>query len=402
SRAPGCCRPGAGTVHVMQADPPAQVLDGRYEVGARIGSGGMGEVRRGVDRRLGRDVAIKFLRPDLAEQPAVRGRFEHEAQVAARLSHASAVTVFDSGEDDGVPYLVMECLPGRTLADALSEGPLPEDQVRELAVDLLGALGAAHALGIVHRDVKPGNILFTNEGRVKLADFGIAKSADLVDQTMAGQLVGTPAYLAPERLRGEEASPSTDLYSLGVVLYEALVGRKPFVGDTPIALAYAIDNSSPPPVQAQLPAIDAVLGEAIHRALAKDPAVRFPDAGSMARVISGEGLATRSGEATVAASPMATEVFPAAAAPAGAPQANALTTARTWWDGQPATNRRYYAAATAVAVLLLAALLLSGRGGGGEQPAGQTTTTAPSTVATVAPPPALDDALRKLEDAVKP
>jgi serine/threonine protein kinase len=309
--------------------------------------------------------------------------------------------VFDSGEADGVPYLVMECLPGRTLADALANGPLPEDQVRQLALDLLGALGAAHALGIVHRDVKPGNILFSNEGRVKLADFGIAKSADLVDQTMTGQLIGTPAYLAPERLREEEASPATDLYSLGVVLYEALVGRKPFEGDTPVALAYAIDNSSPAPIRELLPAVDPGLDAAIHRALAKDPGDRFPDAAAMASVIAGGTPVERSEDATVfAASPTATEVFPVVGR--DAPPAGAATTARRRRDEQP-LRHRYYAIGAAAAVVLLAVLLLSrGRGdaGGGAVPA--TTTAPPVTVSTLAPPPALDDALRRLEDAIVP
>jgi serine/threonine protein kinase len=375
----------------MQADSSARILDGRYELGERIGSGGMGEVRLGVDRRLGREVAIKLLRPDLAELPEVRGRFEHEARVAARLSHASAVTVFDSGEADGVPYLVMECLPGRTLADALAEGPLPEDEVRQIALDLLGALGAAHALGIVHRDVKPGNVLFSNEGRVKLADFGIAKSADLADQTLTGQLIGTPAYLAPERLRGEEASPATDLYSLGVVLYEALVGRKPFEGDTPIALAHAIGNSSAAPIKEQLPTVDPALDAVIHRALAKDPGGRFPDATAMATAIVGGSPVERFGDATVfATSPTPTEVFPVAGSDAPAVAGTTL-------------QRRHYAMGGAAAVVLLAIVLLLSRGGddagGGAAP---TTTTATAPVSTLAPPPALEDALRRLERAVKP
>ena len=206
------------------------------------------------------EVAVKLLRPDLAADPGVRGRFEHEARAAARLSHPAIVTVFDSGEHDGVPYLVMERLPGSSLADELAVGPVDPDRVGAIALRVAGALATAHAAGIVHRDVKPGNLLLTEEGDVKLADFGIATSAEISDRTATGMVVGTPAYLAPERLAGGPATTSTDVYSLGVVLYEALTGSKPFAGDSPVVIAHAIHATSPTPIASCMPAVDPTLG----------------------------------------------------------------------------------------------------------------------------------------------
>lgn len=380
----------------MVPEPPTAILDDRYEVGEVIGTGGMGEVRRGLDRRLGREVAIKFLRPDLAQQPQVRSRFEHEARAAAQLMHPCAVTVFDSGESDGIPFLVMERLPGRSLADELRSGPLPEEQVRRLALDVLGALGAAHALAILHRDVKPGNLLFTDDGSVKLADFGIAKSADLADQTMTGQLVGTAAYLAPERLRGDDATPASDLYALGVVLYEAITGAKPFQGDTPISVAYAVDNTPAPRVRDTLVNVDPRLDEAIHRAMAKDPNRRYPTALDMAAALRESEPATVAAGTTVAG-PTATKVF--AAAPAG----GLAERGRRWWGGHDPRRRSYIVGGAAIAALVLLLVILTRGGGNSDHPVSPTTTAPAESTAPLAPPPQpLDDAIRQLEKAVKP
>src|SRR5262249_19277625 len=207
------------------------VLQGRYELGAILGSGGMGTVHDGTDRRLERAVAVKVLRADLAQQARARRRFETEARAAARLAHPNVVTVFDSGEDDGIPYLVMERLPGRTLGDELTGGALPVERVREAGREVLGALAAAHDAGILHRDIKPGNVLLTADGHVKVSDFGIAKTVDDGDATQTAELVATVRYLAPERLRGAPATPRSDLYAVGVVLYEALSGRRAFDGE---------------------------------------------------------------------------------------------------------------------------------------------------------------------------
>jgi serine/threonine protein kinase len=185
----------------------------------------MGEVRRARDLKLDQDVAIKFMRADLAAQPEARQRFEHEAYSAAALNHPNIVRVLDAGEHEGQPYLVMECLPGRSLRDEIEDGALNQTRASWIARDVLAALEAAHAAGVVHRDVTPSNVLLTDTGRAKLADFGIAKAAESVDVTTVGFVVGTAAYMAPERLRGEVATPASDIYSLGVTLNQATGAR---------------------------------------------------------------------------------------------------------------------------------------------------------------------------------
>src|SRR5438270_11824187 len=252
-----------GTQGPMEATRAGVLIGDRYELGPLLRRGGMADVHAGLDRRLGRDVAIKLLRPDMAERDDVRLRFESEARAAARLSHPNAVSVFDTGEHEGQPYIVMERLPGRTLADVIAEGPVSVTWVVPVATGVLSALGAAHAVGIVHRDVKPGNILLAADGTAKIADFGIAKSAEMVsgatagtvDLTLTGQLIGTPAYLAPERLAGAPATFLSDLYSMGVVLFEALTGEKPFMGNSFVAVAQAVQAGSHRPVASVRPDI---------------------------------------------------------------------------------------------------------------------------------------------------
>jgi hypothetical protein len=263
------------------------VLGGRYRLGPLLGSGGMADVYDAVDDRLGRPVAVKVLRPEMAVHPDVRRRFETEARAAARLSHPNAVAVFDTGVDGAIPWLVMERLPGETLADRMRvSGPMDPDWVRRLAGDVLGALGAAHAAGLVHRDIKPGNILIGADGCAKVADFGIAKSLEVDDDhTVTGQLVGTPAYVAPERIDGEPATARSDLYALGVVLYEALSGRKPFEGTTALGTAYAVRHTTPPPLEQLRPSLPRWLVDAVATSMAKDPARRFASANEMARAL---------------------------------------------------------------------------------------------------------------------
>nr|MDQ6910284.1 serine/threonine protein kinase [Actinomycetota bacterium] len=252
------------------------VIADRYEVGELLGRGGMAEVFAGVDNRLGREVAVKLLRPEISARPDLRTRFEAEARAAASLSNPNAVAVFDTGEENGVPYIVMERLPGETLADRIAAGPLDPVDVKRIACEVLGALGAAHAVGLAHRDVKPGNILIAADGRAKVADFGIAKSVEAEegapDLTGTGQLLGTPAYLAPERLNGAPATAQSDIYALGVVLYEALTGAKPFDGATPLATAQAISAGSHPPLGELRPGLEPRLVTAVERAMATDPA----------------------------------------------------------------------------------------------------------------------------------
>jgi serine/threonine protein kinase len=281
----------------MEATHEGVLIGDRYELGPLLRRGGMADVHAGLDRRLRRQVAIKLLRPDMAAREDVRLRFEAEARAAARLSHPNAVSVFDTGEHEGTPYIVMERLPGRTLGDVIAEGPVATAWLLPVATGLLSALGAAHAAGIVHRDVKPGNILLTTDDTAKIADFGIAKSAELVsgtvgstsDLTLTGQLVGTPAYLAPERLAGAPATFLSDIYSMGVVLYEALTGEKPFTGASFIAVAQAVQNGSHRPLADARPDLDPSLTHAVERALDRDPSRRFPSAEAMAAALSSDG-----------------------------------------------------------------------------------------------------------------
>ncbi|HET6731346.1 serine/threonine-protein kinase [Mycobacterium sp.] len=263
-----------------------EVLGGRYELRGVLGRGGMAEVRDGWDTRLDRPVAIKLLYPVFSMQPDNRLRFEIEARAAAGLNHPNIVAVHDSGDHDGTPYIVMERLSVRTLADVIDLGPLPQPQVRSILDDLLSALAAAHAAGILHRDIKPGNILFTDAGHTKLADFGIAKSA-ATPHTMTGQIVGTMAYLSADRVAGRPATVADDLYALGAVGYEALTGRRPFPQENLPELARAIADEQPVPLAMLRPDVDPALAAVVERAMARDPQWRFGSAASMRAALAG-------------------------------------------------------------------------------------------------------------------
>jgi eukaryotic-like serine/threonine-protein kinase len=263
-----------------------EILGGRYELRGVLGRGGMAEVRDGWDNRLGRAVAVKLLHPVFSVQADNRRRFEVEARAAAALNHPHIVAVHDSGEHDGTPYIVMERLSGRTLADLVARGPLPQIQVRAILNDVLSALAVAHAAGTLHRDIKPGNILFTNSGDTKVADFGIAKTP-AADHTVAGQIVGTMAYLSADRLAGRPATVADDLYAVGVVGYEALTGRRPFPQENLATLARAISEDRPPPLPVLRPDVDPMLASVIERAMARDPQWRFASAHAMLAALSG-------------------------------------------------------------------------------------------------------------------
>ena len=263
-----------------------EILGGRYELRGVLGRGGMAEVRDGWDNRLGRAVAVKLLHPVFSVQADNRRRFEVEARAAAALNHPHIVAVHDSGEHDGTPYIVMERLSGRTLADLVARGPLPQIQVRAILNDVLSALAVAHAAGTLHRDIKPGNILFTDSGDTKVADFGIAKTAG-ADHTVAGQIVGTIAYLSADRLADRPATVADDLYAVGVVGYEALTGRRPFPQENLATLARAISEDRPPPLPVLRPDVDPMLASVIERAMARDPQWRFASAHAMLAALSG-------------------------------------------------------------------------------------------------------------------
>jgi len=267
-----------------------ELLGGRYELRGVLGRGGMAEVRDGFDTRLGRVVAIKLLHPGFSVDADNRRRFEAEARAAARLNHPNIVAVHDSGEHHGTPFIVMERLPGRTLADLIAHGPMPQPLVHTMLDDVLAALAVAHHAGILHRDIKPANILFANSGRAKVTDFGIAKTAD-AHYTLTGQIVGTMAYLSPDRLAGKPATISDDLYAVGVLGYEALTGRKPFSQDNLAALARAIMEGRPPPITACRPDVDPALAAVVERAMAPEAHWRFASAQAMrASLSNGRGV----------------------------------------------------------------------------------------------------------------
>src|ERR1700738_1324889 len=246
-----------------------EVLGGRYELRGVLGRGGMAEVRDGWDIRLNRPVAVKLLHPMFTTQPDDRMRFEVEARAAAALNHPNIVSVYDSGEHDGTPYIVMERLSGHTLADEIARGPLPRPQGRSILGGVLSALAAAHAAGILHRDIKPANILFSAVGDAKLADFGIAKSAGTA-HTLTGQIVGTMAYLSADRIAGRPASATDDLYAVGVVGYEALTGRRAFPQESLPELARAVAEDTPVPLAVLRPDVDPALAAVIERAMARE------------------------------------------------------------------------------------------------------------------------------------
>jgi serine/threonine protein kinase len=263
-----------------------EVLGGRYELRGVLGRGGMAEVRDGWDTRLDRPVAIKLLYPVFTNQPDNRMRFEVEARAAAGLNHPHIVSVHDSGEHAGMPYIVMERLSGQTLADVIARGPLPQPQVRSILDDVLSALAAAHAAGILHRDIKPANILFSALGNTKVGDFGIAKSAGTA-HTITGQIVGTMAYLSADRIAGRPATVADDLYAVGVVGYEALTGRRAFPQENLAELARAVAEDTPPPLAVLRPDVDPALAAVIERAMARDPAWRFASADEMRAALAG-------------------------------------------------------------------------------------------------------------------
>ncbi|HVS03397.1 MAG TPA: protein kinase [Thermoanaerobaculia bacterium] len=254
-----------------------------YEILERLGAGGMGVVFRARHLRLDRPAALKFLPPQLGQDEALKQRFLQEARAASALDHPNICTIYDVGETaDGQLFIAMAYYPGETLRARIERGPLPLAEALDVALGIARGLGQAHGAGIVHRDVKPANVMVDGRGEVKLLDFGLAKLAGEERLTRTGSSLGTPAYMAPEQVLGEEVGPAADLWALGVVLHEMLAGALPFAASDPRALAYAILHQDPEPLPARRPEAPEALARLVRRALSRDPAARHPGAAALA------------------------------------------------------------------------------------------------------------------------
>jgi eukaryotic-like serine/threonine-protein kinase len=261
-------------------------LAGRYRLEQRLAGGGMGSVHVGLDERLDRRVAVKLLNPDLAVEADFVERFRREARAAAGLSHPNIAQVYDYGRDGEQHFMVMELVEGTDLAQLLRErGRLPSPEAVDIATQVCAALSAAHAGGIVHRDIKPGNIIVRPNGQVKVTDFGIARAMGQTSLTHTGTVMGTAQYLPPEQARGEPATPGSDLYSLGVVMFQMLTGSVPFTGDSPVAIALQHLHQNVPRPSESTPEVPPALDQVVARATAKDPAERFADAAQMSEAL---------------------------------------------------------------------------------------------------------------------
>jgi len=285
----------------------SSVLSDRYEIGDRLGSGGMSSVHRATDLILERTVAVKILAEHLSDDERFVARFRREALAVAKLIHPNIVQVYDTGIDEGRHYIVMEYVEGRSGAQILQrQGPLDAESTAEIGAQACAGLDYAHRRGIIHRDVKPGNLMIVGgpvgggEMTVKLTDFGIARAVEQTRITQVGSVVGTAAYLSPEQVRGEEATPATDVYALGVVLYQFLTGRLPYEGSTLAELAVRQQNEKPLPPSTYNAEVPATLGAAVLRALEGDPARRYASAselaGGLALGMQGEDVTLPPGE----------------------------------------------------------------------------------------------------------
>ncbi|GAA2121163.1 hypothetical protein GCM10009759_70590 [Kitasatospora saccharophila] len=394
-----------------------RALNGRYELGEILGVGGMATVYRGLDHQLGRPVAVKVLNGGLADDPRFAERFAREARSAALLAHPRVVTVFDSGVDQGSPYLVMELVHGATLGRVIAEqGVLPVERAVGTAAAVLDALAAAHDRGLVHRDIKPGNVMITQDGGVKVVDFGIARAGSSSGQqlTQTASVLGTAAYLSPEQATAGQVDGRADLYAVGCVLYEMLAGTPPFTADTPVAVTFKHVTEYPVPVSAHRPDVPPALDAAILRLLAKNPAERPADARSAAAELlaavpaaPADRTAQLLGAATQVLPPVPAAAFPPAPPTAFPPappqpwtepqrtsvlppvQAPLLPRAR-YEDEEPAPRRGrnplVYGGIGAAVIACVAGIAAFSLGGGGSAPEAARTPAA-TAAATPAPTP---------------
>jgi eukaryotic-like serine/threonine-protein kinase len=360
------------------------VLGGRYRLDRRLASGGMGTVWAARDETLNRPVAVKVLNEGLADDERFTERFRREAKAAAGLVHPNVAGVFDYGEDGGRPYIVMEMIEGSTLAQRMAEqSRFPPDEVARIGGDVAATLALAHDHGIVHRDVKPANVMLTGRGEVKVMDFGIAAEllAGVTGLTGTGNVLGTARYISPEQARGERATPASDLYSLGAVMYEMAAGRPPFERPTPMATALAHVNDPLPPLSEARPDVPAHLAGTIERCLAKDPGHRPPSAAVLAAELRGEGPAEPEADTAVLPAADSTDVLEetGAGALAGAasaePDTDGAITAplrpiptrrpggpRLWRTAKPDVRRAVLILASVVILAVILALVFSSGG----------------------------------------
>ena len=370
---------------------------GRYELQSRIAIGGMGEVWEATDHVIGRTVAIKILKDEYMGDPGFLERFRAEARHAALVNHEGIASVFDYGEENGSAFLVMELVPGEALSTILErEGSLSTDKTLDIVAQTASALQAAHAAGLVHRDIKPGNLLITPDGRVKITDFGIARIADQVPLTATGQVMGTVQYLSPEQASGHAASPATDTYSLGIVAYESLAGKRPFTGESQVAIAMAQINDAPPPLP---PTVAEPVQNFVMSMIAKKPEDRPATASAVARAATALRRGDIAGAAAIvpaiAGSAPADDITQLLAGGLGTEQTTRLLPATTVVDSaeQPIEEKRKRSPWTwpLIALIVLLLIVLGGtvfallNGGGGEPdpssppPSTSTQTTPPET-----------------------
>ena len=329
------------------------ILGGRYRVIAELGHGGMATIYRATDTQLGREVAVKVLRPEYLRDPDFGSRFRQEAQNAASLSHPNVVTVYDYGEDPSGPFIVMEYVDGEDLATILRRnGALPPSQASRIGSAVARALAAAHARGIVHRDVKPGNVLIGRDGRVKVVDFGIARAIAEAQMTLPGTTLGSVHYFSPEQARGEPATASSDIYALGIVLYEMLTGARPWEGDSAASVALArLSGPIPDPTTAR-PATPPDLALVVSTALAREPGDRYASAAALADALDatlppGAQASAAAGVAALGLPPSPTPTRPSPTRPMPMPEpaircrrssTRTRTVARARWSGWPGSS----------------------------------------------------------------
>jgi eukaryotic-like serine/threonine-protein kinase len=376
-----------------------QVLLDRYEVGRLLGAGGMAEVYEGRDRLLARRVAIKVLQSQYARDQGFLLRFKREAQAAASLSHPNVVAVYDTGSEDGTHFIVMEFVDGRTLKDVIrQEGPLYPDRVAEICADVCSALVAAHARGLIHRDIKPGNVMLTPDGKVKVMDFGIARATTSETITQTAAVIGTAQYISPEQAQGQAVDFRSDLYSLGCCLYEMLTGTVPFTGASPVAIAYRHVREDPTPPRMLNPDVPAPLEAICLKAMAKLPDNRYQTAAEFRDDLE----RFRNGE-PVLATPLLDQAATTQALPGRAtPEQTAMLGGTAVADrssryagyAEPAEERRMsfgWVVLSILALLLVGAIAyfitrtVTGAGTGTETTLAPPTTATPTTAPTTAP-----------------